>query len=352
MVRSSLQKESLARLTIDAFATILDAVRVVDEGGEGIAFVCDGGGAVLGTLTDGDIRRALLAGASLTDRTLESIMRREFVHVTGAIGRAEVLDIMRARNVHQVPVLDADRRLCGLHTVDQLISTVARENSVLILAGGRGTRLYPITETIPKPMVTVAGRPILERLVLHLMSHGIRNFHISVNYLAHVIEQHFGDGSRFGCRITYLRESKPLGTGGPLALIDPPPVHPLVVVNGDLVTECDIGRLIEFHVTGGYEATFGMKTYDIEIPYGVADVDGARLVGLREKPRERVLINAGIYCISPQLLPLVPRDQNFPITDLFAHCIRENRPVGAHLVEAEWLDVGRKDELSRARGDA
>lgn len=351
MVRSSIQREALTRLTIDAYATILDALRVIDEGGEAIAFVCDDQGRVIGTLTDGDARRAILAGSALADRGLQSVMRRDFVHVTPSTGRAEVLDIMRARNIHQLPVLDADGRLCGLHTIDQMISTVDLPNSAVVLAGGRGTRLHPLTETVPKPMVTVAGRPILERLVLHLMSYGIRHIYISVNYLAHVIEKHFGDGSRFGCRIEYLRETEPLGTGGPLALLAPTPTLPIIVVNGDLVTQCDLGRMLDFHNRGRYVATFGMRPYEVEIPYGVADVDGDRITGIREKPKERLLINAGIYVVSPELLSWVPIGQNYPITDLFERCLRENRPVGAHMVEAEWLDVGRQDELRKARGD-
>lgn len=350
MVKSSLNKATLQRLTIDAYSTILDALRVIDEGGEAIAFVCDDQNRVIGTLTDGDVRRALLAGSTLGDRGLQAIMHKDFVHVTPATGRAEVLDIMRARNINQLPVLDEHGRLCGLHTIAQMISTVDLPNSAVVLAGGRGTRLHPLTESIPKPMITVAGRPILERLVLHLMSYGIRDIHISVNYLAHVIESHFGDGSRFGCRIHYLRETEPLGTGGPLALLDPQPTLPIVVVNGDLVTQCDIGRMLEFHNRGRYVATFGMKPYDVEIPFGVADVEGDRLVGLREKPTDRLLINAGVYVISPELLSWIPRDRNFPITDLFERCLREQRPVGAHLVEDEWLDVGRQAELRKARG--
>ena len=190
--------------------------------------VTDDQGRVIGTLTDGDVRRALLAGSTLGDRGLQAIMHRDFAHVTPATGRAEVLDIMRARNINQLPVLDEHGRLCGLHTIAQMISRDDLPNSAVVLAGGRGTRLHPLTESIPKPMITVAGRPILERLVLHLMSCGIRDIHISVNYLAHVIESHFGDGSRFGCRIRYLRETEPLGTGGPLALLNPEPTLPIV----------------------------------------------------------------------------------------------------------------------------
>jgi dTDP-glucose pyrophosphorylase len=342
--------DRLLRLTIPADATVLDALRAIDAGAESIIFVRDDVGRVIGTLTDGDVRRAILGGATLESQSLSRSMRRDFVSVTAEAGRAEVLDLMRARQIEQIPVLDAEGRLCGLHTMRELISAVQRPNRALILAGGLGTRLHPITATVPKPMVPVAGRPILERLVLHLMSCGLRRFSLSVNYLAHVIEEHFGDGSRFGCEIEYLRESEPLGTGGPIALLDPPPTMPLLVLNGDLVTQCDLGRMLDFHERGGFAATLGVRSHSVEVPFGVAEVQGDCLVGLREKPTERMLINAGIYVFSPEVVRQVPR-REFPVTDLFQLCLDRGMRVGAHFVEEEWLDVGRPEELRRARGE-
>ena len=342
---------SLGRLLIGADATIFEALHAIDQGAEAIVFVQDSAGRVAGALTDGDVRRAILGGASLDSRSLRQAMRRDFVSVTLEAGRAQVLDIMRARGIEQIPVLDTDGRLCGLHTIRELISSAIRSNRALLLAGGRGSRLGPITATVPKPMVTVAGRPILERLVLHLMSCGIRRFTVSVNYLAHVIEEHFGDGSRFGCEIDYLRETEPLGTGGAIALLDPAPTLPLLVMNGDLVTQCDVGRMLDFHADGAFAATVGVRPYSVELPFGVAVVDGTRLVGLREKPTERMLINAGIYVLSPAAVRLAPRARDYPITDLFERCLREGVLVGAHVLEEEWLDIGRPEELRRARGD-
>ncbi len=351
MSHEAKQREQLSRLTIGADATILEALRRIDEGSEAILFVRDEPGRVIGALTDGDLRRAILRGAALESRSLRDAMRRDFVWVQPQTGRAEVLDLMRARQIGQVPILDDRGRLCGLHTVRQMISVAERPNRALLLAGGRGTRLHPITSTLPKPMVTVAGRPILERLVLHLMSCGIRRFSLSVHYLAHVIEEHFGDGSRFGCQIEYLKETEPLGTGGPLSLLQPPPTIPLLVLNGDLVTQCDVGRLLDFHSDGGYAATLGVRPFAVEVPYGVAVVEGERLVGLREKPTERMLINAGVYVLSPEALALAPVRQEYPITELFERCLQEDLPVGAHFLQEDWLDVGRPDELRRARGE-
>ena len=256
---------------------------------------------------------------------------------------------MRARQIERIPVLSPDGRLSGLHTMRQLVSMAERPNRVVILAGGKGTRLHPLTEQVPKPMVTVAGRPILERLILHLVSCGLSRFSISINYLGHLIEEHFGDGSRLGCEIEYLRETVPLGTGGPLSLL-PPPSLPVVALNGDLITQCDVGDLLDFHERGGYTATLGIRPYTVEVPFGVAEVEAGRLLSLREKPTERTLINAGIYVLSPDAVAAVPAGKEYPITALFERLLAEGKAVGAHVLEAEWLDVGRHDELRRARG--
>ena len=267
--------------------TLLDGLRAINESRCGIAFVRDAAGRVVGTVADGDIRRALLAGKTLDSHCLNSTMRQDFVAVDQSASRAEVLDLMRAREIAQVPVLDAAGHLIGLHVMRELLGNGERANWAVILAGGKGTRLQPLTATTPKPMVTVAGRPILERLVLHLVGWGVRRIFLSVNHLAEVIQHHFEDGARFGCQIEYLREDVPLGTGGPLSLLPDVPTEPLLVMNGDLVTQVNVGRLLDFHACGGYRATVGVRPYAIEIPFGV----GA--TGVAVLQRRSVIANAG-----------------------------------------------------------
>jgi dTDP-glucose pyrophosphorylase len=349
---SSVSRASdLARLTVPADATVLEAFEAIERGGKAIIFVVDAEERVIGALTDGDLRRAILRGAPLEGRVLRDAMSRDYAYLTPEQSRAEALDIMRARQIEQLPVLDTDGCLCGLHTLHQLVSVEERPNRVLILAGGRGTRLHPITTNLPKPMITVAGRPILERLILHLMGSGFRHFTLSVSYLAQMNEDHFGDGARFGCPDEYLRQREPLGTGGPLALLRPVPELPLMVVNGDLMTQSDVGRLLDFHVTGGFMASVGLRPYSVEIPFGVAAVDGHRLVEHREKPTQQLLVNTGMYVLSPPALALVPVGREYPITSLLETMLERGWPVGAHLLEDEWLDVGRPEELQRARGE-
>lgn len=350
MRQASIRRQDLRRITLSPTAPLIEALRVIEDGARAVAFVCDARRRVMGTLTDGDARRAILAGASLDSRCVREIMHCDFAKVSPAAGRAEVLDMMRARGIEQVPVVDNQGRLCGLHSLHDLIGATERQNWAVIMAGGKGVRLGPLTDKVPKPMISVAGRPILERLVLHLLGYGIRRMFLAVNHLAHVIEDHFGDGARFGCRIDYLRESKPLGTGGALSLLPTVPETPTLVVNGDLVTQFDVGRMLSFHSEGSYAATFGLRSHSIEIPFGVAKVRGNQLIELREKPTERMLINAGIYVLDPRAVRMIPKDREFHIIELFDRCVRKRMKVGAHVIEDDWVDVGRHEELNRARG--
>ncbi len=342
--------QRLEELVVAPDASILEALAALEENGHGIVFVCDEDTRGLGTLTDGDLRRALLAGAHPDSRTLAKVMNPTFVSVGPMADRAFVLDTMLARNVRQIPIVDASGRLAGLHTMLQIVGAVPRPNCAVIMAGGRGTRLRPFTEYVPKPMVRVAGRPMIERLVLHLVGHGIRRIYISVNYLSDVVERHFGDGSSFGCAISYLHEDRPLGSGGGLAMLPKDIGEPLLVLNGDLVTQIDVGRFLEFHSSGGFAATMGLHAHAIQLPFGVADVEGMRLVGIREKPTEQFLVNAGLYVLSPPALTYVRAEEEFPITDLFRACIEAGLPVGAYFIEEDWMDVGRPDDLERANG--
>jgi dTDP-glucose pyrophosphorylase len=329
-------------------ATVREAMWALERGGAEIALVVDDNGRLVGTMTDGDVRRALLAGAAL-DSPLEPHIQRTFTAVTTQAGRAEVIDLMRARTIGQIPIISADGQLVGLHLLHEIIGAKERLNWAVVMAGGKGSRLWPMTEDIPKPMLRVAGRPILERVVLHLAGFGIRRLFLSVNYLADVIADHFGDGSRFGCQIEYLREEQPLGTGGSLSLLPEPPSHPLIVMNGDLVTEADIGAMLDFHARAGQRATVGVRRYSHTVPFGCVEVDGDRIVQMEEKPSLVRLVNAGIYVIDPDLVARVPIRQEYPMPRLVDDCIARGERVAAFEIEADWIDIGQRDQLKRAR---
>lgn len=326
---------------------LIDAMAVIDGGGIGIALVVDNDSRLAGVMTDGDVRRAILKGASL-DSPLEPHINRKFTSVGPDATREEVLDLLQALVLHQVPVIDKERKLLGIHLLHELIGTYERPNWAVLMAGGRGTRLTSITENLPKPMIRVAGRPILERLILRLVGFGFRRVYLSVNYLAQVIIDHFGDGSKLGCKIDYLRETEPLGTGGSLALLPQRPAHPLIVLNGDLVTEANFAKMMTFHESGGYLATVGIRQYGHQVPFGCVDVEGNRVRRIEEKPVLERTVNAGIYILNPSLVARVPRSA-YPITALFEECLSKNEPVGAFEIHDDWTDVGQHDQLRQAQ---
>ena len=329
-------------------ATFRDALGVIDAFAIGAVLVLDTDRKLLGLLTDGDIRRALLGGASLND-VVTPWISKNYVSVGRDVGRAEVLDLMQARLIDQVPVVDDAGKVVGVHLIHDIIGGRKLDNTAVIMAGGKGRRLRPITENLPKPMIRVAGRPILERLVLHLVSCGITRIYLAVNYMSHVIEDYFGDGSRFGCSIEYLREEEPLGTGGSLSLLPEISDKPVLVMNGDLVMQANIEGLLRFHQEGEFYATMGVKPYWHEVPFGCVETESGRILKVQEKPSIDKLINAGVYVLSPKAMASIP-EKFFPITELFESALLDEQPCGSFLIEDEWADVGRMGDLKQAQG--
>lgn len=347
--------DRLATICVPEGATIRDAMVAIDRGGVEIALVVDAGGRLLGTVSDGDVRRALLGGAGL-DEPVEPLSNKGFRWVPMEAGRAEVLDLMQACAISQVPALGRDGRVRALHLLREIVGAAPRDTVAVVMAGGQGVRLRPLTDSVPKPMIRVAGRPILERIVLHLVGSGIRSVYLAVNYRGEAIEAHFGDGRQFGCRIEYLREDadNPLGTAGALSLLPQDLRHPgavLLVMNGDLVTQFDVDGLIRAHERSGAVATMGVRPYVHEVPFGVVDVDGGVVQSIEEKPRCSWLVNAGVYAIDGALAAGVDAGQHVAMTDLLLSAVRRGERVASFLIDAEWQDVGRQEELRRARGE-
>jgi dTDP-glucose pyrophosphorylase len=339
--------ERIRKCCVQHTATLLQAIRAINDGSVGVALMHDEKQHLIGILTDGDIRRALLGGATTSSKALPFVNCR-FTSVGPADGRAYVLDLMQARHIRQIPILDSVGKLVGLHLLSEILGSAPRENWAVIMAGGKGTRLRPITENLPKPMIKVAGRPILERLVLHLVGFGVRRFFLSINYLGQMIEEHFGDGAKFGCHIDYLREQMEMGTGGALALLPEVPTAPLLVLNGDLVTQFNVDRLLAFHDKGNYAATIAVRRYFHQVPFGCLEISGNRIRALDEKPMLQQIVNAGTYVLSPAVVRRIPREL-FPITRLFEKCLVEGEPIGAWEIEEDWLDVGQREQLKQAQ---
>ena len=340
--------ENLSRLTIDVSATLKDALIAIDRGHSGIVLVSGPDGKMEGLMTDGDLRRMLLAGKTMESPVAKSL-RKNFTTVSPEVSRADVLDLMQALSIEHVPILDASGRAVGLHRIGNILSKRTLPNWAVIMAGGRGTRLGELTQETPKPMLKVAGRPILERIILHLVGAGIRKIFISINYLGHVIEEYFRDGENFGCEIHYLREEEPLGTGGALRLLPELPQTPLLVMNGDLVTDFNVGRMLGHHQRGNHVATMGLIPYNHRVPFGCVEVEDGSVTTFREKPVLSQLVNCGIYAVSPELIQDIPSGL-FPITELFENALGTGRSIGAFVIEDDWKDIGLPDELKLAQG--
>jgi dTDP-glucose pyrophosphorylase len=329
--------------------TIRAGLSALDRGAGRIALAIHPDGRLAGVITDGDIRRALLRGAALDD-PIEPIVTREPIAVGAGESRAAALELMSARRISAVPVVDRRGVPVGIHFLHEFLERRERTNWAVVMAGGEGTRLRPLTDTVPKPMLRVAGRPILERIVLHLVGSGFRRIFLSINYLGDVIEAHFGDGSGYGARIEYLREEAPLGTGGALGLLPARPSEPLLLLNGDLVTSADLGGLLDFHTAGGFQATIGFRRYLHTIPFGCLERDGDRVIALDEKPTVEREVNTGMYALDPAVVALVPRGAPTSMPELISAALAAGRQVGAFEIEDDWVDVGVREQLVRARG--
>lgn len=330
--------------------TLREALQVIDRTGCQMALVVDGSRHLLGTLSDGDIRRGLLKGTSLAEPVSAAMHRNPTCARLGE-DRADILALMRRRGLHQMPVLDAAGCVVGLDIMGDFFATPVRDNWVVIMAGGLGTRLAELTRDTPKPMLRVGTRPILETIVRSFADQGFRRFHVAVNYKAEQIEAHFGDGADLGVEIRYLREQERLGTAGALSLLPDLPTQPLVVTNADLLTKEDFGAMVDHHVEAQAEATMAVRDYEMQVPFGVVREREGRIETIEEKPMQRFVVNAGMYVLSPEAVALVPRGRYYDMPTLFQQLVDAGRTTRCHPIAGYWLDIGRMGDYERANHD-
>ena len=334
-------------------APLVDAVRAIESSRRRIAVVVQHDGRLVGTLTDGDVRRCLLAGGTL-DTPLSRAMNSQPIVAEIDASDAHVLDLMRKGNVMAVPLVDASGRFQRILHLSDLTEPHGHAEPAgfafaVIMAGGEGMRLRPMTQTVPKSMVDIGGVPLLERQIERLTRAGLKRVYISVNYLSHVIEDHFGDGRAFDIEILYLREREKLGTAGALTLLPEQPAAAVVVINGDILTTFDLGNLHRYHEQHGAYVTVAAVDYRINVPYGVICTDGAYVTKLQEKPSQRFLCNAGVYAVSPETLPLLATSRHCDMTELITACIDKHHRVAVFPVHEYWSDIGTIDDLEKAR---
>jgi dTDP-glucose pyrophosphorylase len=331
-------------------ATIRDALLNVDAIGSQIALVVDDKRRLLGTLTDGDIRRGLIKGLALSD-PVERCMYSTPTTVRLGEPRDAILALMRRTGLHHVPILDAARVVVGLETRNDYFVSPNRDTWVVLMAGGRGARLRELTETTPKPMLNVGGRPVLETQIRTFLDQGFKKFFIAVNYRADSIEAHFGDGRSFGAEIQYLRETKPLGTAGALTLLPDRGAEPLIVANGDVLTTVNYVDLLAAHNAAAAAGTMAVREYELQIPYGVIVEQEGIVTQLHEKPMRKELVSAGIYVLSAQAIERIPRDTQFDMPRVFEGLIGAGLKVSAYRLQGYWIDIGRIADLEQANVD-
>ncbi|MEW6593979.1 MAG: nucleotidyltransferase family protein [Thermodesulfobacteriota bacterium] len=332
-------------------ATIREALQVINSTDKLIALVVDRDERLIGTVTDGDIRRGLINGLNLDDKVAQVCKRTP---VTASINdsREEILRKMRTYSVNQMLVVDEDGRVIRVDFADdQFLHSSTRNNIVVLMAGGLGMRLRPLTEDCPKPMLPLGGKPILRHIIDNFLNIGYHRFVISVNYRREVIKDYFGNGAWLGCDIQYLEEDQPLGTAGALSLLPSRPDKPFFVMNTDLLTTLNFVHLMDFHNEHTGAGTICVKEYCYEVPFGVIQTDNQRVTRLAEKPVHRFQINAGIYVLDPAALDMVPKNQLFHMTSLIQQLLNNDHPVFSFPVVEEWLDVGRPSDLEKAQCD-
>ena len=337
--------------------TARDAMACIDRNQKGVALVVDGDRRLIGTVTDGDIRRALLAGLDL-ELPVDTLLRRNSAegHPTPVTADprssdADRLAIMTRHDVRHLPIVDEHGILVHLTLLSDLVKELQLPVRALVMAGGYGTRLRPLTADVPKSMLPIGDRPLLEHIVRQLHEAGIRRVNFATHYRADVIERHFGDGRDFDVDIEYVNEDRPLGTAGALSLMARSH-EPLLVINGDIFTRVDFPAMVDFHRSNRADMTVAVRQYEVEIPFGVVETDGVRITGVSEKPVLREFINAGIYLLNGDVCGLLAQGEPYHMTDLIGRLVAEGRRVISFPIREYWVDIGRSEDYERALVDA
>lgn len=341
---------SYKRTLISPTATIRNALEIIDSGSMKIALVVDDNEKLLGTITDGDIRRYILNGLGLDD-LIGPIYYRTPTTCGINDSKEKILQLAVAHKLYQIPVIDGEGKVVGIAEVDELLRPAHRTNTVVLMAGGLGTRLSPLTDTMPKPMLHVGNKPILETIIENFSKYGYTDIILSVSYKSHIIEEYFGDGNKFGVKISYVHESKRMGTAGALSLMRDRLTEPFFVMNGDLLTNINFEHMHDYHLSHDAVATMAVREYDFQVPYGVVNVQDGRIVSIEEKPTHKFFVSAGIYMLSPQILTVIPDGEFFDMPTLFEKLIVDRHNAVSFPIREYWLDIGRMSDYERANDE-
>tara|TARA_B100001113_G_scaffold1182_2_gene1068 strand:- start:4192 stop:5238 length:1047 start_codon:yes stop_codon:yes gene_type:complete len=339
--------KNIEDITVKESISILEVMKIIDESSKQIAIVIDENNKLLGTISDGDIRRALLKNIPLTESVKEIYFKTPTVASIND-SREEIINICKVKKIHQIPIVDSKGNLVGLEILDELISKEKKLNKVVLMVGGLGTRLQPLTENIPKPMLEVGNKPILQTIVEKFAEYGYLDIVMCINYKSHVIKDYFGDGAEFGVNIEYVSEKDRMGTAGALSLLKDKPQEPFFVMNGDLLTNVNFEHLHDFHISNNSIGTMCVRDYDFQVPFGVVSIKDTKILSIDEKPKHKFFVNAGIYMFDPEILDYIPKNEFYDMPTLFKKLIDKNKKVISFPLREYWLDVGRIEEYEKA----
>ena len=339
--------KDINKIKLSISSTINEALEIIDNGAIRIAVVVDEKDRLLGTVTDGDIRRALLNGKTLSN-SIEDIYFKNPTVVSTNESKESIINICTSKKIYHVPVVDDNGKVVRIAILDELLKPKNYPNRVVLMVGGLGTRLRPLTETTPKPMLNVGGKPILQTIVDRFAKYGFTNIVMCVGYKSNIIQDYFEDGSKFGVNIEYILEDKRMGTAGALSLLKEKPQEPFFVMNGDLLTSVNFESMLEFHNQNSSNATMAVREYDLQVPYGVVNIEDGEIKSIEEKPIHKFFVSAGIYMLNPKCIEYIPNDEFYDMPTLFEKLIEDSKKTVSFPLREYWLDIGRIEEYERA----
>lgn len=341
---------SISTIKLSPSSTIKEALKIIDSGAMQIAIVVDAQDRLIGTLTDGDIRRGLLNGLDLNS-LIDPIIFRNPTVAKISDTKEEILKKALSKKLHQIPVIDDENRVIGIKEIEELVKPKLKANKVILMVGGLGSRLKPLTNDTPKPMLNVGNKPILQTIVEKFAEYGYINIVMCVNYKANIIQDYFGDGTDFGVKIEYVLEKQRMGTAGALSLLGIKPNEPFFVMNGDLLTNVNFEHLHDYHITQNAMGTMCVREYDFQVPYGVVNIENSKILCIKEKPIHKFFVSAGIYMLSPEVLEYIPQNEFYDMPTLFEKIISENKNAISFPLREYWLDIGRIEEFEKANNE-
>jgi len=338
---------NIEKIKLSTNATIKEALQIIDSGAIKIAIVVDENDKLLGTVTDGDIRRAMLDGKTLNDN-IENVYFKNPLTVSIDKNKEDIINLCTSKKIYQIPVVNKEGKVVKVILLDELLKPKEYPNKVVLMVGGLGSRLRPLTQTTPKPMLNVGGKPILQTIVEKFASYGFKNIVMCVNYKSHIIQDYFKDGKKFGVNIEYITENKRMGTAGALSLLEEKPKEPFFVMNGDILTSINFENMLEYHIQNQSIATMAVREYDLQVPFGVVKMESNEIKSIEEKPVYKFFVSAGIYILNPESINYIVREEYYDMPTLFEKMIEENKKSISFPIHEYWLDIGRIEEYERA----